>query len=69
MSALWTGQLDGDDRSGVAIFTEGDVTAEIPLADVQMFHALCAVIDNAKMVARLAERHRLRKDVIRAIGS
>jgi len=62
MSQVWNG--NAHDRSGIAIFTEDELNAEVPLDDVQMFHALCAVIDAAKRVARLQERKRLRNAMI-----
>ena len=66
MSQLWTGQL-GDDSSGVAVFTEGDVTAEVPLADVQMFHDLCKVISEARRLGEQLEHDRIYNAMKKAI--
>jgi hypothetical protein len=65
MSQLWTGNIE--DKSGIATFTYGDVTAEFPLSDVRMFHALCAVINEAIRISAKAERERVYHAIERAL--
>jgi hypothetical protein len=61
----WTGNTT--DRSGVAIFSEGDVTVEVPLLDVRFFNDLTRLITEARRISATAERERVYSAIERAL--